>query len=99
MSTSREPQLPDDPSGIDGPHDTLAAEEFAVPARDVGAIPPDPTGLRKPHDVLAAEDFAMPGSGLGPDTGGGLDPRSFVPGLVLAAVLLLAFHMLRRRGD
>jgi hypothetical protein len=42
--------------GQQPPHDVLAAEMFAVPARDPGLHDPG----RKPHDVLAAEAFAMP---------------------------------------
>ena len=47
-------------------HDVLAAEAFAVPARDPSlrhqpiTLPEDPTGIAEPHDVLAAEEFAMP---------------------------------------
>jgi hypothetical protein len=46
-----------DPSGIEEPHDVLAAEEFAMPTAD-DRYPRDPIGA--PHDVLAAEEFAMP---------------------------------------
>jgi hypothetical protein len=58
-------RIPDDPEGIDEPHDVLAAEEFAMPARgDYGLhLPPDWHGA-KPSDVLAADEFAMPS---GPD--------------------------------
>jgi MYXO-CTERM domain-containing protein len=86
---------PADPSGIDEPHDVLAAEEFGIPARD-NRIPSDPTGLREPHDVLAAEEFAMP-AGVerhGEVAPGGFDPRAFLP-LALAGLLLLL--LLRRR--
>ena len=85
---------PADPSGIDEPHDVLAAEEFGIPTRDSG-IPGDPTGLREPHDVLAAEEFAMP-AGAEPhdDGGGGPGIRAFLP-LALAALILLL--VLRRR--
>ena len=95
MPKDGQPHLPDDPSGIERPHDVLAAEEFAFPARSAGAIPPDPTGIRGPHDVLAAEDFAMPAPGVERGSGG-LDPRSFIPGLVLGAVLLLVARRLLR---
>ena len=59
-------RIPDDPEGIEEPHDVLAAEEFAMPARaDYGLhLPRDPYGIQEPHDVLAAEEFAMPS---GPD--------------------------------
>jgi hypothetical protein len=47
-------------------HDVLAAEAFAVPARDPSlkhepvVLPDDPSGIAEPHDILAAEEFAMP---------------------------------------
>ncbi len=47
-------------------HDVLAAEAFAVPARDPSlthrpvVLPEDPSGIAEPHDILAAEEFAMP---------------------------------------
>jgi hypothetical protein len=49
--------VPPDPTGIEEPHDILAAEEFAIPQPEPG-VPhsPDP----EPHDVLAAEEFAFP---------------------------------------
>ena len=34
--------LPDDPSGIAGPHDVLAAEEFAMPATRPASSPAGP---------------------------------------------------------
>ena len=85
---------PADPSGIEEPHDILAAEEFGIPTRD-NRIPSDPTGLREPHDVLAAEEFAMP-AGAEPHGDGGdrPGPRAFLP-LALAALVLLV--LLRRR--
>jgi MYXO-CTERM domain-containing protein len=85
---------PADPSGIDEPHDILAAEEFGIPTRD-NRIPSDPTGLREPHDVLAAEEFAMP-AGAEPHDDGGDGPgiRAFLP-LALAALVVLL--VLRRR--
>ena len=63
--------VPPDPSGIDEPHDILAAEEFTIGTRE-NRFPGDPTGIREPHDVLAAEEFAMP-AGVEPhdDAGGG----------------------------
>jgi hypothetical protein len=45
----------------DDPHDTLAAEEFAIPAPDphsAAAVPHD--SRESPHDTLAAEAFAIP---------------------------------------
>jgi hypothetical protein len=86
---------PADPTGIDEPHDVLAAEEFGIPTRE-NRIPGDPTGLREPHDVLAAEEFAMPaGAEPHPDRdGGGFNPRAYLP-LALAALVLLL--LMRRR--
>jgi len=95
MTDRRDIDLPEDPSGIDEPHDVLAAEEFAMPARSAGDIPPDPTGIQEPHDVLAAEEFAMPTAGVEHD-GGGIDVRSLIPGIALIVVLLLVLRRLRR---
>ena len=94
-SERKQGRSPADPSGIEEPHDILAAEEFGIPTRD-NRIPSDPTGLREPHDVLAAEEFAMP-AGVEPrdgeeSTGPGI--RAFLP-LALAALVLLL--LLRRR--
>jgi MYXO-CTERM domain-containing protein len=94
MSDRREIDLPDDPTGIEQPHDVLAAEEFAMPARSAGDIPPDPTGIQEPHDVLAAEEFPVPGAGVDHDDSGLVDPRSLIPGLLLIVAALL---LLRRR--
>ena len=95
--TERNPgSAPADPSGIDEPHDVLAAEEFGIPTRE-NRIPGDPTGLREPHDVLAAEEFAMPAGAEphgDPGEGRGLDPRAFLP---LALVALVVLLVLRRR--
>lgn len=95
MSARRNIKLPDDPSGIEEPHDVLAAEEFAMPARSAGDIPPDPSGIQEPHDILAAEEFAMPTAGVDHEPGG-LDFRTFLPGLALAAGLVLLYRLLRR---
>lgn len=96
MSERHDVDLPDDPSGIEGPHDVLAAEEFAMPTRSAGDIPPDP--IREPHDVLAAEEFAMPTAGIdGEGDGNGLELRSYVPGLLVALALLGLYRLLRRR--
>jgi MYXO-CTERM domain-containing protein len=84
---------PADPTGIDQPHDVLAAEEFGIPSRESG-IPNDPTGIREPHDVLAAEEFAMPAGAEPHDAGGGPGVRAYLP-LALAALVLLL--VLRRR--
>jgi hypothetical protein len=92
--------VPADPSGIDAPHDILAADEFGIGTR-FSRLPPDPTGLAKAHDVLAAEEFAMPagaephGEGRSLIRGGGR-PRTFLPLLLLAG--LVAVVALRRRG-
>ena len=59
--------VPPDPSGIDEPHDILAAEEFGIGTRE-NRFPGDPTGIREPHNVLAAEEFAMP-AGVEPPRG------------------------------
>jgi len=95
MTDRREIDLPEDPTGIDQPHDVLAAEEFAMPARSAGDIPPDPTGIQEPHDVLAAEEFAMPTAGVEHEDSS-FDPRSLIPGFVLAGALLLLIRLLRR---
>jgi hypothetical protein len=74
----------------------LAAEEFAMPARERRQAPSDPTGIAEPHDVLAAEEFAMPVGGVVPAHG---RPRG--DGLIrLAALLALAalvIALVRRR--
>jgi hypothetical protein len=92
----RQPQVPADPSGIEEPHDVLAADEFGIGTRDE-RLPPDPTGIQEPHDVLAAEEFAMP-AGAEPhgEDRDHPDPRTLVPLVLLAA--LLAFLLLRRRA-
>jgi MYXO-CTERM domain-containing protein len=84
---------PSDPTGIEKPHDVLAAEEFGIPTRE-NRIPGDPTGLREPHDVLAAEEFAMPAGAEPHSDSGGPGARAFLP-LALAALVLLV--VLRRR--
>ena len=61
-SEGHSPELPSDPSGIDEPHDILAAEEFGIGTRDE-RYPADPSGIQEPHDVLAAEEFPMPAGG------------------------------------
>ncbi len=98
MSDRREIDLPEDPTGIDQPHDVLAAEEFAMPTRSAGDIPPDPTGIQEPHDVLAAEEFAMPGAGVEHTADDGfIDPRSLIPGVLAVVVVLLLLRRRRRR--
>ncbi len=95
MSDRPNPRLPEDKSGIDGPHDVLAADEFAVPGREDGDIPRDP--IQQPHDVLAAEEFAIPGGGAPSGSSGGLDPRTLLPSLLLVAVIALLVRR-RRQG-
>jgi hypothetical protein len=86
--------VPPDPSGIDEPHDVLAAEEFGIGTRE-NRFPGDPTGIREPHDVLAAEEFAMP-AGAEPhqDAGGWPGLRALLPLALAALAVLIA---LRRR--
>ena len=74
-SERKQGRSPADPSGIEEPHDILAAEEFGIPTRD-NRIPGDPTGLREPHDVLAAEEFAMPAGAEPHGDDGGSGPGS-----------------------
>jgi hypothetical protein len=83
-------------------HDVLAAEAFAVPARDPElrqdpvVLPDDPSGIEAPHDVLAAEEFAMPAPGhpAPGDASGARGRRLAVAGAVAA---LVGFVILRRR--
>jgi hypothetical protein len=92
----RNPEVPEDPSGIEEPHDVLAAEEFGIGARDE-RLPPDPTGIQGPHDVLAAEEFAMP---AGQDVAGahsGSTARSWAPLLMIAAFTLALIWRRRSR--
>jgi MYXO-CTERM domain-containing protein len=94
-SERRHGDIPPDPSGIDEPHDVLAAEEFGIGTSE-SRFPGDPTGIREPHDVLAAEEFAMP-AGAEPhddDDGGGPGLRALLPLALAGLVLLIA---LRRR--
>lgn len=87
-------------------HDVLAAEEFAVPARDpsIGhppvVLPDDPSGIAEPHDVLAAEEFALPA--LPPHPSGPVltsSRRSRRVGAVLGlAGLVILGRVARRRG-
>ena len=97
MSDRPNPRLPEDKSGIDQPHDVLAADEFAVPGRSVGDVPSDP--IHTPHDVLAAEEFAIPGGGRRRRAAGrGFDPRTLLPSLLLVATILLLVRRHRRQG-
>jgi hypothetical protein len=96
-SERSESNVPPDPSGIDEPHDVLAAEEFGIGTRE-NRFPGDPTGLREAHDVLAAEEFAMPAGaephGNGDGGGGRPGPRALLPLILAGLVVLIA---LRRR--
>jgi len=87
------PPVPPDPSGIEEPHDVLAAEEFGIGTRDERR-PPDPSGIRGPHDVLAAEEFAMPAAVEPPEASGVLEARTLVPIALLTATI--AFVLVRR---
>jgi hypothetical protein len=92
---AEERNFPPDPSGIDEPHDVLAAEEFGIGTRDE-RYPPDPTGIQEPHDVLAAEEFAVPAGGEPSERSNGPDPRTWLP-LVVIAAAIGALVVLRRR--
>jgi hypothetical protein len=90
-------EAPGDPSGIEPPHDVLAAEEFVIGTREE-RVPSDPTGIAQPHDVLAAEEFAMPS----PEDRSAAATRSeglrgWLPLIGLALVVGLAFARRRRR--
>src|SRR4051812_45882881 len=61
------PTPPVDPTGIEAPHDVLAADEFGIGTSD-RRLPPDPHRFEPPHDILAAEEF-------GTATGDGPRPR------------------------
>jgi MYXO-CTERM domain-containing protein len=85
-----------DPSGIDEPHDVLAADEFGIGTRDE-RMPPDPNRFDPPHDILAAEEFAMPAGGEHPGAAGsGPDARRLAL-LLVAAIAALVLIRRRRR--
>jgi hypothetical protein len=90
------PKPPADPSGIEPPHDVLAADEFGIGTSDE-RLPPDPHRFEPPHDILAAEEFAMPVAGQPREVESAMEPerRSLTPLLVIAAAAVLLF--LRRR--
>jgi hypothetical protein len=93
----RRPEVPADPSGIEEPHDVLAADEFGIGTRDE-RLPPDPSGITEPHDVLAAEEFAMPAGGEARGAQrSGRDPRSLVPLLAITGLTALLLLWGRRR--
>jgi hypothetical protein len=91
-----DPGVPEDPSGIQEPHDVLAAEEFGIGTRDE-RYPADPSGIEGPHDVLAAEEFAMPSPVDHPDHAGGSSARAVLPLVLLgAAAAILILRRVRR---
>ncbi len=95
---------PVDPSGIEAPHDTLAADSFAIPGPDphlpaaqVRALPSDAAGIAEPHDTLAAEEFAIPAAGSA-RPGSTSGRRSWPARALLAGpALLIAARVVRRR--
>ena len=95
---ARRLDVPFDPSGIEAPHDVLAADEFGIGTAD-DRLPPDPHRFEPPHDILAAEEFAMPAGAehrpLGP--AGPEGKRSVAPLFFLAALATLII-LLRRRS-
>ena len=74
------PRPPVDPSGIEAPHDVLAADEFGIGTAD-RRLPPDPHRFEPPHDILAAEEFALPAAGRRGDveSAAARDRRSLAP--------------------
>jgi hypothetical protein len=91
--------VPADPSGIEEPHDVLAADEFGIGTGDE-RLPPDPHRFDPPRDILAAEEFAMPVARDPSDatTAGDVarDPRLLIPLVLIAAIA--AFLLARRRA-
>ncbi|HTR70580.1 MAG TPA: hypothetical protein VMH41_10195 [Mycobacteriales bacterium] len=93
------------PPPEDEAHDVLAAEAFAVPARDPAlrhdpiALPEDPSGIAEAHDILAAEEFAMPAPSSPVDHAGRIAAKVPFPVRVVAltAVALGVLRALRRR--
>ncbi len=98
MADDAEPRRvpPGDPSGIDEPHDVLAAEEFAMPTPE-NRFPADPLGTEQPHDVLAAEEFGMPAPGATTDWEGAPASSPLRLLIPLALAVALAVVLLRRR--
>lgn len=82
-------------------HDVLAAEAFAVPARDPSlghqpvVLPDDPSGIAEPHDILAAEEFAMP-AGRGGGSADSLARRARRKGPFIVAIALAVVMGVRR---
>jgi hypothetical protein len=98
---------PGRPQAEEPAHDVLAAEAFAVPARDPSlkhepvVLPEDPSGISEPHDILAAEEFAMP-AGRPREDGSSLARHAgrkgpFVLAILLAVVMALRQLRSRRR--
>src|SRR3954469_22933691 len=93
-------RIPGDPNAIDEPHDVLAADEFAIPARgDYGLhLPRDPHGIEEPHDVLAADEFGFPS---GPDWAAGTLQSGGAPNPLIvlgaAALAVLLYRAVKRR--
>lgn len=94
-------------SGDNAAHDVLAAEAFAVPARDPYlrhgpvVVPEDPSGIAEPHDILAAEEFAMPAGAPGRAQGSALTRHAgsawrVALGLALVALVLMGIR--KRHG-
>jgi hypothetical protein len=92
------PAAPSDPTGIDAPHDILAADEFGIGTAD-DRLPPDPHRFEPPHDILAAEEFAMPAGGLrgSVQTTDAPGRRSLAPFVALGAAAAALVLLLRRR--
>jgi hypothetical protein len=90
------PTPPVDPTGIEAPHDVLAADEFGIGTSDL-RLPPDPHRFEPPHDILAAEEFAMPAAGQRREVDIPLvsPRRNLTPLLLIAAAAALL--LLRRR--
>lgn len=88
----------------DAARDVLAAEAFAVPARDPSlkhdpvVLPDDPTGIAEPHDILAAEEFAMPAGRAGGSGGSFARHASRKGPFVLAIVLAVVIGLRRLRS-
>ena len=95
---SGRPKPPVDPTGIEAPHDVLAADEFGIGTSDE-RLPPDPHRFEPPHDILAAEEFAMPAAGQrrGVESTSAQRPRSRTPLLAIAAAAVLLLLLRRRR--
>ena len=95
---SRRPRPPVDPSGIEAPHDVLAADEFGIGTGDL-RLPPDPHRFEPPHDILAAEEFALPAAGRRAEveSRAARDRRRLAP-LVLIVAAATFLLLLRRRS-